>query len=277
MSNRNNFGSPNGDWIARIDRNRSVSTLVSSGLYYSGNMAFGSGGDFGSELYIGNNGYYSDNYVFRANTTGSLTIFADLYLPSINSGNPSGGLAFDTSGQYDYDMFVGNTGRMDAVIRVTSEGTTTPFHVFNAPLGSISPGALAFGDGDVFEQYLFVTIRHQTSSGMASGVYVLSPTGKLSAFATSNNSSLISYPGLGGERSALGDYLGTNMYITDENNGTILAISPTGQVDYLLTASTHLAASYLTKRVDISMLLRAVQTESSGYLKHPVPYLSFAS
>ncbi len=70
-----------------------------------------------------------------------------------------------------------------------------------------------------------------TASGLASGVYTLSSSGNISSLATSNDSSFISRPGVGGLAFGPGGAFRTDLYLTDVVNGTILTISPQGSVE----------------------------------------------
>ena len=156
VANRNAFADPTGDWIARIDATGGVSPFLTTDLYDPGNIAFGPGGGFGYDLYIGNNGapgFQPNSNVLKVQANGTSSVLAVLALPEISSTNPSGGLAFDTSGSYGNDLFVGNTGGRAAIIQVTEVGDLAPFFFFDSPQTSTGPVALVFGNGNGFQQH----------------------------------------------------------------------------------------------------------------------------
>ena len=222
VSDRGVFNGPLDDSIARVSPTGAVSSFANVGTTDPGGLSFGPGGSFGTNLFVAGNTTtpgVGNGSVLEVDATGVASIFT----ATCCSG--SGGVAFDPTGAFGSNMFVGLTG-LDGIGRVTLAGVFSTFVNIGALAGG--PTDIEFGPGGAFGTDMFVSVFSLTPGIRPPGVYKVSPAGVVSALADTTTSALI------GQSQGLafgpGGAFGGNLYVSDSANGTILEVDPSGTV-----------------------------------------------
>ena len=221
-------GEPNfaeNDFITRINSAGNASLFAIVGATDPGAIDFGKGG-FNTNLWIATNtgsaSGLGDSHVYEVGSAG--TIIGD----RVTGGSGSGGIDFDTSGLYRNSMYVGITG-LDGIGEVPLVGNII------IPVFSLFPGALCggpvgiqFGLGNEFGSAMYMSVDSCNPPLTRSGVYRIAADGTATQLADTSTTALISTPGLDGLAFGKGGKFGTDLFLSDRVNGTILRITANG-------------------------------------------------
>ncbi len=212
-----------GGIVVRINRETgSISAIYEDLGYDPFGLALGTGGEFGTDLYVMSFQGESINppVVYRVNSNGQNEIFAEdtIKWPTKIYGNPGPILiAFDNNGNYGGDLFAQEIGVNPGVWRIKPSGDISIF-VEGEPGDFFGP--VTFGSGGVFGTDMYFFGMKQN----VAGIFTVSPEGELTLFAGFDSPLLIEQ-GYRGDLEFSPD--GNSLYISYSDS--IIEISETEQ------------------------------------------------
>jgi hypothetical protein len=227
--------------VVVISPNRSTRTAIAGNqLQDPFGIALGTGGTWGTDLYIADENSFSCNGgVFRVNASGGISTLASGSPFAGDIGDPNG-LAFGPGGAFGTELYVadystqgGGTGNggSGVIYRVDSTGTRVPF-VYGAPL--IDPANLAFGPGGAFGNNLYVADFGDI--GGTGYIWTVDPSGHITQFAGGGGAPFVDPVKIA---FGPGGCFGTDLYVLDSGAHKIFRVDSSGNISTYLDGITQ--------------------------------------